>query len=148
MWWEDIRGSSIGGLQPISRDPKDNGVAAMLDDRTFYFAIQHGRHAIVFLDLQGLVENHLYEGHCYYGADGYLAGLKILIHDPDTPPMVDELGFAVGPGMSSFAAIRKQKVSQQTWACGRASESVSAREYGHGSHVSGLLGFINVLLLY
>ena len=75
----------------------------------------------------------------YYGADGYLAGLKILIHDPDTPPMVDELGFAVGPGMSSFAAIRKQKVSQQAWACGRASESVSAREYGHGSQVSGLL---------
>ena len=24
----------IGGLQPIPRDPKDNGVAAMLDDRT------------------------------------------------------------------------------------------------------------------
>lgn len=48
----------------------------------------------------------------YYGVDGYVAGLKILIHDPDTPPMVDELGFAMGPGMSSFAAIRKHKVSQ------------------------------------
>ena len=50
---------SIGGLQPIHRDPKENGVAAMLDDRTFCFVIQHGRHTIVFLDLQGLVANHL-----------------------------------------------------------------------------------------
>ena len=24
----------LGGLHPIPRDPKDNGVAAMLDDRT------------------------------------------------------------------------------------------------------------------
>ena len=32
----------IGGLHPILRDPKDNGVAAMLDDRTFCFVIQHG----------------------------------------------------------------------------------------------------------
>ena len=38
----------IGGLQPISRDPKDNGVAAMLDDRTFYFAIQHGAMPLSF----------------------------------------------------------------------------------------------------
>ena len=50
---------TIGGLQPISRDAKDNGVAAMLDNRTFYFAIQHGRHTIVFLDIHGLVANHL-----------------------------------------------------------------------------------------
>ena len=50
---------TISGLQPIPRDPKDNGVAAMLDDRTFCFVIQHGRHAIVFLYLQGLVANHL-----------------------------------------------------------------------------------------
>ena len=47
----------ILGLQPIPGDPKDNGVAAMLDDRTFCFVIQHGRRAIVFLDLQGLVAN-------------------------------------------------------------------------------------------
>ena len=52
--------SGIGGLQPIPIDPKDNGVAAMLDDRIFCFVIQHGRHTIVFLDLQGLVANHLY----------------------------------------------------------------------------------------
>ena len=44
-------------LQPIPGEPKDNGVAAMLDDRTFCFVIQHGRHAIVLLDLQGLVAN-------------------------------------------------------------------------------------------
>ena len=47
----------ILGLQPIPGDPKDNGVAAMFDGRTFCFVIQHGRHAIVFLDLQGMVAN-------------------------------------------------------------------------------------------
>ena len=47
----------ILGLQPILGDPKDNGLVAMLDDRTFCFVVQHGRHAIVFLDLQGLVAN-------------------------------------------------------------------------------------------
>ena len=45
----------ILGLHPILGDPKDNGFAAMLDDRTFCFVAQHGRRAIVFLDLQGLV---------------------------------------------------------------------------------------------
>ena len=48
---------SILGLQPIPGDPKDNGVSVMLDDRTFCFVIQHGRHVIVFLDLQGMVAN-------------------------------------------------------------------------------------------
>ena len=52
--------TAILGLQPIPGDPKDNGVAAMLDDRTFCFVIQHGRHAIVFLYLQGLVANQEY----------------------------------------------------------------------------------------
>ena len=51
--------SAIGGLQPIPGDPKDNGVAVLMDDRTFCFVIQHGRHAIVILHLQGLVANHL-----------------------------------------------------------------------------------------
>ena len=58
--------SFILGLQPIPGDPKDNGVAAMLDDRTFCFVIQHGRHAIVFLDLQGLVANQEYD-HFFHG---------------------------------------------------------------------------------
>ena len=54
------RVDAIDGIldfQPIPGDPKDNGVAAMLDDKTFCFVIQHGRHAIVFLDPQGLVAN-------------------------------------------------------------------------------------------
>ena len=57
MRFKTTRKWPILGLQPISGDPKDNGMAAMLDDRTFCFVIQHGRHAIVFLDLQGLVAN-------------------------------------------------------------------------------------------
>ena len=56
---EGQRSIAIGGLQPIPGDPKDNGMAAMLDDRTFCFVIQHGRHTFVYLDLQGLVANHL-----------------------------------------------------------------------------------------
>ena len=51
--------AGIGSLQPIPRDQKDNGMTATLDDRTFCFVIQHGRHTVVFLDLQGLVANHL-----------------------------------------------------------------------------------------
>ena len=29
---------TIGGLPPIPREPKDNGVAAMLDERTFFLS--------------------------------------------------------------------------------------------------------------
>ena len=39
------------------------------------------------------------------------AGFKVLIHDQETPPMVEELGFSVGPGTTTFAAIRKEKVT-------------------------------------
>ena len=51
--------AGIGGLQPIPGDQKDNDMTAMLDDRTSCFVIQHGRHTVVFLDLQRLVGNHL-----------------------------------------------------------------------------------------
>ena len=49
----------MAGFKPIPGDPKDNGVVAMLDDKAFSFVIQHGHRAVVFLDLQGLVANHL-----------------------------------------------------------------------------------------
>ena len=54
-------GLAIGGLQEVPRDSKDNDVAAMLGDRTFYLVVQYGGHAMVFLDLQGLVANHLFK---------------------------------------------------------------------------------------
>ena len=60
LWFKLCMDRMCRCLQPIPRDPKDNGAAAMLDDRTFCFVIQHGRHAVVFLDLQRLVANHLY----------------------------------------------------------------------------------------
>ncbi|RMX43030.1 hypothetical protein pdam_00001790 [Pocillopora damicornis] len=44
-----------------------------------------------------------------YGALGSRAGLMVFIHDHETPPLVAQLGFAVGPGTSTFAAINKQK---------------------------------------
>jgi len=46
----------------------------------------------------------------YYGVTSSQTGFKILIHHQGTPPMVSQLGFAVGPGTSTFAAIRKQRV--------------------------------------
>ena len=46
----------------------------------------------------------------YYGVTSSETGFKILIHHQGTPPMVSQLGFAVGPGTSTFAAIRKQRV--------------------------------------
>ncbi|KAL9964428.1 hypothetical protein ACROYT_G028070 [Oculina patagonica] len=45
-----------------------------------------------------------------YGATGFRAGLKILIHHQETPPIVSQLGFAVGPGTSTYAAIHEQRV--------------------------------------
>lgn len=45
-----------------------------------------------------------------YVAIGYRAGLRVLIHHHETPPLVSQLGFAVGPGTSTFAAINKQRV--------------------------------------
>ena len=38
------------------------------------------------------------------------AGFMVLIHDQETPPMVAELGFSIGPGTTTFAALTKQKV--------------------------------------
>ena len=38
------------------------------------------------------------------------AGFMVLIHDQQTPPMVEELGFSIGPGTTTFAAFTKQKV--------------------------------------
>jgi len=50
----------------------------------------------------------------YSGLVTRQAGLKVLIHHPQTPPIVEELGFAVGPGTSTFVAIQKQVVSEKS----------------------------------
>ena len=46
----------------------------------------------------------------YYGTTSYVAGLKVLIHDQQTLPLVSQLGFAVSPGTSTFAALKKLRV--------------------------------------
>ncbi|KAL9964415.1 hypothetical protein ACROYT_G028056 [Oculina patagonica] len=46
----------------------------------------------------------------YFGLMTLLAGLKVLIHHHQTPPLVAQLGFSVSPGTSTFAAIRKEEV--------------------------------------
>nr|XP_058971897.1 acid-sensing ion channel 1C-like [Pocillopora verrucosa] len=43
----------------------------------------------------------------YYGTASYAAGLKVLVHDQQTLPLVSQLGFAVSPGTSTFAALKK-----------------------------------------
>lgn len=50
----------------------------------------------------------------YFGLMTLLAGLKVLIHHHQTPPLVAQLGFSVGPGTSTFAAIRKEEVSKMS----------------------------------
>ena len=46
----------------------------------------------------------------YYGTASYAAGLKVLVHDQQTLPLVSQLGFAVSPGTSTFAALKKLRV--------------------------------------
>ncbi|XP_078379403.1 acid-sensing ion channel 2-like isoform X2 [Oculina patagonica] len=46
----------------------------------------------------------------YFGVMSHSAGVKILIHRQGTLPLVSQLGFAVGPGTTTFAAVRKQRV--------------------------------------
>ena len=58
-----------------------------------------------------VIDVHQYD----YSAIGYRAGLRVLIHHHETPPLVSQLGFAVGPGTSTFAAINKQRVRPGTF---------------------------------
>ena len=46
----------------------------------------------------------------YVGFLGFSAGLRVRIHDPDEPPLVSSLGFAVMPSSHVFASITRQKV--------------------------------------
>ena len=47
----------------------------------------------------------------YIGNLAFSAGLRIRIHDPDEPPLVSSLGFAVMPGSHVFASITRRRVS-------------------------------------
>ena len=40
------------------------------------------------------------------------AGLKLLLHDQSTPPMIDELGLGIQPGNHYFMSVRRGKVSE------------------------------------
>ena len=39
------------------------------------------------------------------------AGIKVLLHDQDEMPQMDNQGFSVAPGMRSLVAIKKTTVS-------------------------------------
>ncbi len=41
------------------------------------------------------------------------AGLKVLVHDQETPPTVDSAGLAVAPGVHAFIAVKKQQVRER-----------------------------------
>ena len=72
------------------------------------------------------------EQHEYIGRLAFSAGLRIRIHDPDEPPLVSSLGFAVMPGSHVFASITKQRVSMK---CSTGSQKVypphQKRLFGH-----------------
>ena len=38
-----------------------------------------------------------------------------MIHDQDEPPLINELGFAIHPGMHTFCGVRKTKVRDLTF---------------------------------
>ncbi|XP_065666594.1 acid-sensing ion channel 1C isoform X1 [Hydra vulgaris] len=46
----------------------------------------------------------------YYGILRDSSGFKVMIHDQNEPPLINELGFAIHPGMHTFCSIRKTKV--------------------------------------
>lgn len=46
----------------------------------------------------------------YYGILRDSSGFKVMIHDQDEPPLINELGFAIHPGMHTFCGIRKTKI--------------------------------------
>ena len=84
------------------------------------------------LHLKMSVEQHEYIGHLAFSA-----GLRVRIHDPDEPPLVSSLGFAVMPGSHVFASITKQRVSMK---CSTGSQKVylpphQKRLFGHSQPI-------------
>lgn len=59
------------------------------------------------LHLRMSIEQDEYIGHLAFSA-----GLRVRIHDPDEPPLVSSLGFAVMPNSHVFASISRQRVSK------------------------------------
>jgi hypothetical protein len=47
----------------------------------------------------------------YYAKLAEAVGFKVLIHAKDEFPLVDSNGFSVMPGVTTFAAIKKHKVT-------------------------------------
>lgn len=53
----------------------------------------------------------------YYGILRDSSGFKVMIHHQDEPPLINELGFAIHPGMHTFCAVRKTNVSRKRMLC-------------------------------
>ena len=47
----------------------------------------------------------------YYGILRDSSGFKVMVHDQDEPPLINELGFAIHPGMHTFCGVRKTKAN-------------------------------------
>ena len=49
----------------------------------------------------------------YYGSLRDSSGFKVMVHDQEEPPLINELGFAIQPGTHTFCGLRKEVVC--TW---------------------------------
>ena len=47
----------------------------------------------------------------YYGSLRDSSGFKVMVHDQEEPPLINELGFAIQPGTHTFCGLRKEVVS-------------------------------------
>ena len=46
----------------------------------------------------------------YYGSLRDSSGFKVMVHDQEEPPLINELGFAIQPGTHTFCGLRKEVV--------------------------------------
>ncbi|XP_068716303.1 acid-sensing ion channel 2-like [Montipora capricornis] len=44
----------------------------------------------------------------YYGSLRDSSGFKVMVHDQEEPPLINELGFAIQPGTHTFCGLRKE----------------------------------------
>ena len=50
----------------------------------------------------------------YYGSLRDSSGFKVMVHDQEEPPLINELGFAIQPGTHTFCGLRKEVVCEHS----------------------------------
>ncbi|XP_013409196.1 acid-sensing ion channel 2-like [Lingula anatina] len=74
--------------------------------------------------------------HEYFrGFAGIGAGYKVMVHDPREPPLMANLGFSVGVGMHTLAALKMYNISNldtENW--GKCRRNMTLKYYDYYSH--------------